>query len=158
VRALVKRDARGVSTGPVRALFAVRRALGQLFGWDSEAHARGRSSFLHRLSDDLKARSIVPPGTADGPFTLLYVLERESLAEARNATVHAFLCSVLEKTGAGYRLYWGVYVMPVSRLTPLYMAAIEPFRRFVVYPSVFRGIRRAWIARYGGLGSMSARP
>ena len=141
---------RHASTGAaVRALFGVRHLLGRAFGWDSEAHARRRPSFLHRLSDDLRARSLVPPGTAVGPFTLLYVLEREWLAEARNATVHAFLCAALEKTATGYRLYWGVYVKPVSCLTPLYMATIEPFRRFVVYPSIFRGVRRAWIERYG---------
>ena len=133
----------------VRALFGVRHRLGQVFGWDSEAHARREPSFLHRMSDDLRARSVVPPGTPEGPFTLLYVLEREWLAEARNATVHAFLCAALEKTATGYRLYWGVYVKPVSCLTPLYMATIEPFRRFVVYPSIFRGVRRAWIERYG---------
>jgi hypothetical protein len=41
--------------------------------------------------------------------------------------VHAFLASVLTETLDGYRLYWAVYVHPVSRLTPLYMALIEPF-------------------------------
>ena len=149
VQALLRSDPRASASGPVRALFGARRLLGRVFGWDSDTHARPRSSLLHRLSDDLKARSVVPPGTTEGPFTVLYVLERESLAEARNATVHAFLCRALEKTAAGYRLYWGVYVEPVSWLTPVYMATIEPFRRFVVYPSIFRGIRRAWIERYG---------
>ena len=47
-----------------------------------------------------------------------------------------------------YRLYGGVYVQPVSRLTPLYMALIDPFRRFIVYPAVLRRIRRAWEERY----------
>jgi hypothetical protein len=86
---------------------------------------------------------VLSPGTADGPFRLLYVLERESLEEVRNATVHAFLCWALNQTSDGYRLYWGVYVKPVSWLTPVYMGIIEPFRRFVVYPSIFRAIRRA---------------
>jgi len=148
VQALL-RDTRASPGVVVRALFGARYLLGRAFGWDSEAHARARPSFLDRLSDDLKARSLVPPGTAQGPFTTLYVLEREWLAEARNATVHAFLCAALEKRASGYRLYWGVYVKPISWLTPLYMATIEPFRRFVVYPSIFRGVRRAWIERYG---------
>jgi hypothetical protein len=78
----------------------------------------------------------------------LYVLDRESLMEIRNATVHAFLSSVLVETPSGYRLYWAVYVKPVSRLTPLYMALIEPFRRFIVYPAIFRRIRRGWEERY----------
>lgn len=83
-----------------------------------------------------------------GRFRLLYVLERESLAELRNATAHAFLSSALIESPLGYRLYIAVYVNPVSRLTPLYMAFIEPFRRFIVYPAIVRGIRRAWEERY----------
>jgi hypothetical protein len=39
-------------------------------------------------------------------------------------------------------------VKPVSALTPLYMAIIEPFRRFIVYPSILRRIRDAWELRY----------
>jgi Protein of unknown function (DUF2867) len=78
----------------------------------------------------------------------LYVLERESLAEVRNATVHAFLASVLTATPGGYRLYWAVSVHPVSRLTLLSMALIEPFHRCLVYPAIFRRIRRAWEERY----------
>jgi hypothetical protein len=81
-------------------------------------------------------------------FRLLYLLGRESLAEIRNATVHAFLCAALYERPSGYRLYWAVYVKPVSWLTPMYMALIEPFRRFIVYPAMLGRIRRAWTARY----------
>ena len=62
--------------------------------------------------------------------------------------MHALFAIALTETLVGYRLYWGVYVEPVSRLTPLYMALIDPFRRFVVYPAVLRRIRRAWEERY----------
>jgi len=94
------------------------------------------------------ARSKIVPGTPEGMFITVYQLDREALAEVRNATVHAFLCSVLQPRGDGYRLYWAVYVKPVSWLTPVYMAVIEPFRRFVVYPAILGQIRRAWIAAY----------
>jgi len=132
----------------VRGLFALRALLGRLFGWDSDMHTHQETSSIHRLSSDIKRRSALAPGSLDGPFRVLYVLERESLAEVRNATVHAFLASVLTETPFGYRLYWAVYVQPVSRLTPLYMALIEPFRRCIVYPAIFRRIRRAWEERY----------
>jgi Protein of unknown function (DUF2867) len=132
----------------VRFLFALRLLLGRLFGWDSSIHARPERSYLYRLRSDIKRRSVLAPGSPDGPFRLLYVLDRESLAELRNATAHAFLSLALTKTPAGYRLYIAVYVKPVSRLTPLYMAFIEPFRLFMVYPAIVRGIRRAWEARY----------
>ena len=68
--------------------------------------------------------------------------------ETRNATVHGFVCTALARTASGYRLYWGVYVIPVSWLTRPYLIAIEPFRR-ILYPAMLRRIRRAWLAAYG---------
>jgi hypothetical protein len=55
----------------------------------------------------------------------------------------------LAATEAGYRLYWAVYVLPVSWITRPYLLLIEPFRRFLLYPAMARRIRRAWIAAYG---------
>ena len=116
--------------------------------WDSPRHQHPKASYLHRLSDEIKRRSRVAPGTPDGPFRLLYLFDRESLAEIENATVHAFLSAALIQTELGYRLYWAVYVKPVSWLTPFYMTLIEPFRRFIVYPTLLRRLRQAWQARY----------
>ena len=133
----------------VRGLFALRWWIGRLLGWDSDTHARPDLSYLARLDADLSRLSLVPPGTPDGAFRILYQPPREMVAEIRNATVHAFLVSALEETASGYRLYWAVYVKPISPLTPLYMALIEPFRRWLVYPAIFRRIRRAWVQEYG---------
>ena len=155
VRALLSPQELTSANPLVRALFAIRAGLGRVFGWDREHPATPPNSFTHRLSAELRARSLTPVGTSDGPFRLLYVLERESLAEIQNRTVHAFIVSVLRAVPSGYRLYWGVYVQPVSRFTGLYMALIEPFRRFVVYPAIFRRIRRAWSAKYPGSASAS---
>ena len=148
VRALMARANVRAANPLVRGLFALRALLGRLCGWDAARHTHPETSFIHRLSSDITRRSALPPGARDGPFRVLYVLERESLAEVRNATVHAFLASVLTETPSGYRLYWAVYVQPVSRLTPLYMALIEPFRRYIVYPAILRRIRSAWEERY----------
>lgn len=137
--------------GATSTLFALRGALGRLFGWDDASHDRPEESYVHRLGEELRARSALAPGSDDGPFRVLYALPREALAEIRNATVHAFSCMVLWPVEGGYRFYWAIYVKPVSRLTPLYMAAIEPFRRFVVYPTLLGNVRRAWLAgRLGG--------
>jgi Protein of unknown function (DUF2867) len=148
VRALLARDNVRAAHPLVRGLFALRTLLGRLYGWDAARYTHPETSFIHRLSRDITRRSALPPGAPDGPFRILYVLEREALAEVRNATVHAFLASVLTETPCGSRLYWAVYVHPVSRLTPLSMALIEPFRRYIVYPASFRRIRRAWEERY----------
>jgi hypothetical protein len=149
VRALLEAG-HATSGGPlaVRALFALRWFLGRLLGWDAARHQHPEASYLHRLSDETKRRSRVTPGSADGPFRLLYLFDRESLAEIENATVHAFLSTALVETADGYRLYWAVYVKPVSWLTPVYMTVIEPFRRFLVYPALLRRLRRAWQSRY----------
>ena len=52
--------------------------------------------------------------------------------------------SALVDTGTTYRLYFAVYVRSVGRLTPFYMARIDPFRRWIVYPSLLRSVRSTW--------------
>jgi hypothetical protein len=63
-------------------------------------------------------------------------------------SVDGFVCTALARTANGYRLYWGIYVIPVSWFTRPYLMAIAPFRR-ILYPAMLRRIRRAWIAAYG---------
>jgi len=148
VRALIPTGELLSANPLVRALFALRLWLGRVFGWDRPEHDRPQTSYLSRVTPALRARSLVQPGTMEGGFRLLYLLGQESLAEIRNATVHAFLCVALCEHPGGYRLYWAVYVKPASWLTPVYMALIEPFRRFIVYPAMLGRVRRAWTARY----------
>jgi hypothetical protein len=151
VRAILEGGVLRRSTPAVRALVGLRLWLGERLGWDGEPHGRGTrapASWGERVGPELAARSSVPSGTREGNFRVLYVLERESLAEIRNATVHAALAMALVPRASGYRLYWGVYVQPVTRWTPLYMAAIEPFRRFIVYPTVLGKLRGEWALRY----------
>lgn len=125
----------------VRGLVWLRRLLGRVFHWDGAPPEPGYAS---RVSEDQRRRSLSPVGSASGPLRLLYEFPDEMVGEARNATVHAFSCMALRRRPGGYRLYWAIYVENVSALTPLYMAVIEPFRRFVVYPSMLESIRAAW--------------
>jgi hypothetical protein len=130
---------------PVRALFGLRSSLGRFFRWDRpQAEPAAAWSYLARLGEEDRRRSIVPPGTLDGPFTLLYVHPMEAVSEIRNATVHAFLVWALEPTTDGYQLFWAIYVLPVSALTRPYMALIDPFRRWLVYPAVLQRIHDSW--------------
>jgi hypothetical protein len=150
VRALVATGDLMSASPLARALFGLRIWLGRLFGWDRPRHDPPTSSYLSRVPTALQARSVVRPGTMEGGFRMLYLVEQESLAEIRNATVHAFLSAALVERPSGYRLYWAVYIKPSSWLTPLYMALIEPFRRFIVYPAMLGRVRRAWTSRYPG--------
>jgi hypothetical protein len=132
----------------VRGLFALRFALGRAFGWDDERHDPLAVSYVHRLAEADRSKSQVPAGTREGPFRVLYVLGNEALSELRNATVHAFLALALTPSPAGYTLYLAVYVKPVSRFTPLYMALIDPFRRLLVYPALGKHAQRCWSRAY----------
>jgi len=87
---------------------------------------------------------MVDPGTRDGPFTVLYVHAMEAVSEIRNATVHGFLVWALEPTPDGYQLLWAIHVLPVSVWTKLYLALINPFRRWLVYPALLRRIHESW--------------
>ena len=140
VRALLFGDRRPPTNVVVRALFALRWWLGGVFGWDDERHDPAATSYVHRLTDADRARSRVPPGTREGRFRVLYVLRDEAVSEIRNKTVHGFLASALTRRDQGYVLYLAIYVKAVSRLTPFYMALIDPFRRFVVYPALIRTV------------------
>ena len=133
----------------VRALFRLRAALGRWLRWDSGRPDAPGDSYLARLDADDRARSRAEPGSRDGPFTLLYAFSHESVSEIRNATVHAFSVLALEPRPDGHRLYWAIYVKPVSGLTRLYMAVIDPFRRAIVYPAILRHLHRAWRDRAG---------
>jgi hypothetical protein len=79
---------------------------------------------------------------------VLYVLGDEALSELRNATVHAFLALALAPSPGGYTLYLATYVKLVTRFTILYMALIDPFRRFVVYPALVNYVQQRWANTY----------
>jgi uncharacterized protein DUF2867 len=137
------------AAGPSRiaiVIYGLRHFLGRVFAWD-QRRIRPEESLLQRLTERDRRDSEVTPGTFDGPFLLLYQFRRELLAETLNATVHGFICTALARNATGYRLYWGVYVRPVSWFTRPYLIAIEPFRR-ILYPAMLRRIRRAWVAAY----------
>lgn len=136
----------------VRGLFRLRGRIGALFGWDHRRPAWNAESYADRLSPADRARSLAEPGSPDGSFRLLYRFEDEQLSELRNATVHAFASLSIRPTPGGYVAYLAVFVQPVHRFTRLYMGAIAPFRRLIVYPAVIRTMQHAWAARYGGEG------
>ncbi len=133
-----------------RVLFAVRAILGRVFGWDREVPTASARSYVHRLSAEDRAGSLDAPGSKRGFWTTVYTFDREALGEVINRTVHAFLLFVLEPARGGYTLYWGIYVKPVSRFTPFYMALIDPFRRHLIYPGLVRRFEEAWVQRWEG--------
>jgi hypothetical protein len=151
---LVQQIAAGdTSTNPsraARALFAIRWKVGELLGWDDggAGHAAPRPTLRDRLPGDLRA---APGPEFDRlPFTSLYLLEDEWAAEIVNRTVHGVMHIGWVPDGSGgYRGQMAVLVKPNGLLGTVYMAAIMPFRRLIVYPPLTREIGREWHASAG---------
>jgi Protein of unknown function (DUF2867) len=133
----------------VRALLNIRLFVGRLLGWDREPDAPVRENFATRLTTADLSKSLAPAGTREGLFRVVYRFENEQLLELINRTAHAGALSALVETASGYRFYFGVYVRSVSRLTPMYMALIDPFRKLIVYPSLLRSVRATWNQTFG---------
>ncbi len=130
----------------VKILFRIRRSVGVLLGWDEKSEEMKAASYVHKLTDEVRKKTITEPGAQTiGPFDAVYEFENEALDEAVNATVHSFSLMAMESIDDGYHVYWAIYVKETGLLTPIYMAFIAPFRRFIVYPSIIKKLERKWI-------------
>ncbi len=133
----------------VRALVNLRLLLGRPFRWDdTPAPAARPQTFADRLTPADRERSLAPAGERDGAFRVVYRFENEQLVELVNRTAHAAASSTLVETPSTYRFYFAVYVQSVGKLTPLYLALIDPFRKLVVYPSLLRSVQETWHETY----------
>ncbi len=131
----------------VAALVGVRMAVGGLLGWDDETYFDRSASYVNRLTDNDRSRTLEEPGAGDGLFKTVYTFENEQLAEMMNRTAHAFFCMAIEPAADGYTMYWAIYVRETSAFTPIYMSLIDLFRRSIVYPAIVRSVERAWAVR-----------
>ena len=133
-----------------RFLFKLREWLGQLFGWDNELNTLPipgcrETSLRERLPADLRAA--IDDKAGGTPFRPVYRTSDEWAVELSNATVHAILhVGWVPQTDFSYRGQMGVYVKHRGWFGRLYMAAIAPFRHYIVYPALMRRIERAWQA------------
>ncbi|SCF87463.1 DUF2867 domain-containing protein [Streptomyces sp. Cmuel-A718b] len=131
---------------PSRFLFAVRRRIGALLGWDKPLTGAGDPvpSLRGRLPRDLREA----PGRSDAglaPLASLYELDDECALERATTTVHAVIHLGWAPDGiGGHELRMAVLVKPNGLRGRLYMAAIAPFRRLVVFPALVRQRERAW--------------
>jgi hypothetical protein len=142
----------------VRALFALRWKLGDLFGWDKPDSGVGERvrSLRERLPEDLlegprgpDLRAVPGRTEKDGPpvFNSVYLTHDEWVAEISNKTVHSLMhIGWVPDAKGGYRGQMAVLVKPNGWLGAAYMAAIKPFRYLLVYPALIRWLERAWQA------------
>jgi hypothetical protein len=128
----------------VRALFKIRFAIGRVLGWDREADETAWESFSKCLTPADREKSLVPAGTKEKGFRVVYHFDNEQLLELANRTTHGAVLSALVETCNAYHFYFAVYVRKINRFTPVYMALITPFRKLIVYPSLLRSVRASW--------------
>jgi Protein of unknown function (DUF2867) len=130
------------SPSVVRALFAIRFAIGKFLGWDSPSRGDATLTLRDRVPAELRDR---PALAAPPPFTTLYQTDDEWAAETVNRTVHGVLHLGWVKTPNGeYRGQMAILVKRRGLLGVCYMAAIAPFRYLIVYPSMLRALERRW--------------
>jgi hypothetical protein len=127
-----------------RALFGFRLFLGRIFRLEVEPADSVTAAFANRLTPEDRARSLVTAGTPEGLFRVVYRFENEQLLEIHNRTVHGAALSALVERSDAYRFYFAVYVRQSAWVTPFYMALIDPFRKWIIYPALLRSIRAAW--------------
>jgi len=71
-------NARRFTPSPVvRGLLNIRLFVGRLLGWDREPAANAWESFATRLTSADLSKSLVPAGTREGPFRVVYRFENE---------------------------------------------------------------------------------
>ncbi len=133
----------------VRALLKFRLFAGWILGWDREPASGAWEPFAGRLTPADRSKSLAAPGASQGAFRVVYRFQNEQLLEIINRTVHAAALAALIEATDRYRFYLAVYVRPVNRFTPIYMALIDPFRKRIVYPSLLRTAQSAWNQAFG---------
>jgi len=131
-----------------KILLGLRFVLGRIFRLDTQKSTQKLASYIRFLPQDDRNRSLAPPGSKEAFFDVVYCFENETLLEAVNTTVHAFSAQALTQAIGGYRLYWAIYVKPTGWFTRIYMAAIDPFRRWTVYPQLLNRTRQDWLRLY----------
>lgn len=146
---------------PTRYLWRLRDALGRLFDLgristpaDGESATGGRTipgtaetSLVERLPADLRD-SANDVSFGHLPFVPLYRTDDEFAAEVGNETMHGVLHLAWPERSAGrHQAEMAVYVKPRGAFGNAYMAAIKPFRLWIVYPALMRQVERQWNAR-----------
>lgn len=131
-----------------KTLFDLRGFIGKMLGWDDVPELIRKHSWISRLSEEERKKSLIESGKVEGINTILYCRENEILFEIINRTVHCFWALALEEQVDGYDLYVAIYVKKINWRTPIYMTMISPMLKWIIYPAIKKTIKRNWEAKF----------
>ncbi|MDX6624863.1 MAG: hypothetical protein QOE75_2795 [Solirubrobacterales bacterium] len=143
---------------PTRLLWRARDRLGAWFdlgrisspnggGDGPPIPGTGETSLAGRLPEDLRGTAAdIDFGSL--PFKPLFRTPVEFAAEVGNQTMHGVMhLAWAKRDEERYQAEMAVYVKPRGRFGTAYMAAIKPFRHWIVYPALMRQTERTWASR-----------
>lgn len=132
---------------PARLLFSFRDGLGKLMGWDDEKGEAPADpcSYFWQMSDEEREECVTQAGSLEGPARLLWNDEVTLCVEVLNATCQAFAVGYIRDR----RAYLSVFVIETKWWSKYYLALIEPFRRYIVYPALVTWLEKTWADFYG---------
>lgn len=131
----------GLITG---TLFWLRGLIGKVMGWDNVPELVDKTSWINRLTEEEREKSLIPSGKVESISTIFYCFKNEILFEIINRTVHCFWVLAAEEKFDGYRLYVAIYVKKLNWRTPIYMTLISPMLKWVIYPAMKKSIQENW--------------
>jgi hypothetical protein len=135
-------------------LFTLRYWLSKVFPLDKNINTLPipgchETSIKSRLNDQDIALSKVGKALKDNNTDLemrpVYLFKDESLHEFSNDTVHALIhFGWINKEDNDYTATLAIYVKPRGIYGRLYLKLIEPFRHYIVYPTMMKTIKTQW--------------
>lgn len=131
-----------------KTLFDLRGLIGRILKWDDVPELINKHSWISRLSEEEREKSLIESGKVEGINTILYCYENEILFEIINRTVHCFWVLASEEQVDGYDLYIAVYVKKINWRTPIYMALVSPMLKWIIYPAIKKTLKRNWEAKF----------
>lgn len=136
-------------------LFWLRGLIGKIMGLDDVPELVNKTSWITRLTEEEREKSLIPTGNTESISTIFYCFKNEILFEIINRTVHCFWVLASVEKGDGYDLYVAIYVKKLNWRTPIYMTLISPMLKWVIYPAMKRSIQENWNKEFSNIISIN---